>query len=170
MCVCVRDTQVSLPRSLTRKTGAVIRNGLQASRFAKADGKCPEILDIPPHPPSNNAGNGAHYLQQTEENRFLNEHPPHPRQCCALRQGPCSPAFPQYSIAHISFLQSGIKSSNLIISAQPPRHPLHSAFTAVLESVWQGPPSSGAAQQKEASGAQDGLFCSVKQNLAHQTF
>lgn len=95
--------------------------------------------------------------------------PPHPRQCCALRQGPCSPAFPQYSIAHISFLQSGIKSSNLIISAQPPRHPLHSAFTAVLESVWQGPPSSGAAQQKEAS-AQDGLFCSVKQNLAHQTF
>lgn len=47
--VCVRERQdrVSLPRSLTWKTEAGITSGLQASRFAKADGKCPGILDNP---------------------------------------------------------------------------------------------------------------------------
>lgn len=55
--------------------------------FTKTDGKSPEILDIPPHPLSSNAGNLVHYLQQTQWNHFLNETP---QQSCVLSQRPLS--------------------------------------------------------------------------------
>lgn len=157
--MCVRDRSGLLPKSLTRKTEAVIRKGLQTSRFAEADGKCPEILDMPPpHPPSNNAGNLATIFSRLRRNVSLRTPPTPPT--VLLRQRLCFPDLPQIHHSPISFLQSGMESS-----MQGRQHPPHSAFTAILESAWQRPWCSSVPpfRQKEAS-TQDSLFNSLRQN------
>lgn len=90
--------------------------------FTQPDGKSPGILNIPPHPPSSNAGNLVHYLQQTQWNRFLNETPlqsqilSHRLPLQALPPSPHSSHF-------LPLPPSGIKSSTFISSMQFPRHP-----------------------------------------------
>lgn len=133
----MRDRSGLLPKSLTWKTEAAIRKGLQASRFTEADGKCPEILDIHPISALQQCRKSSHYLQSTEENRFLKSTPTPPT--VLRRQRLCSPDLPQIHHSPISFLQSGMESSNLTSSRQGLRHPPHSAFTAILESAWQRP-------------------------------
>lgn len=95
----VRDRSGLLPKSLTCKTEAVIRKGLQASRFAEADGKCPEILDPPPYPPSNNAGNLATIFSRLRRTVSLRT-PPHPHGAAKaealLSRSPSNTLFPHF--------------------------------------------------------------------------
>ena len=72
---CICEVRADLSRSSKSRKGAIIRHGSPAASFTKTDGKSPGILDIPPHPPSSNAGNLVHYLQQTQWDHFLNETP-----------------------------------------------------------------------------------------------
>lgn len=72
---CICEMRADLSRSSESRKGAIIRHGSPAASFTKTDGKSPGILDIPPHPPSSNAGNLVHYLQQTQWDHFLNETP-----------------------------------------------------------------------------------------------
>lgn len=113
----------------------------------------------------------SYYLQSTEENRFLKNTPTPPT--VLRRQRLCSPDLPQIHHSPISFLQSGMESSNLTSSRQGPRHPPHSAFTAILESAWQrprcssSPPFLHSSGDKEAS-TQDSQFNSLKLNPMRQ--
>lgn len=99
--MCVRDRSGLLPKSLTRKTEAVIRKGLQTSRFAEADGKCPEILDMPPPiSAQQQCRKSSHYLQSTEEKRFLKNTPHTPdgaaKAEALLSRSPSNTPFPHF--------------------------------------------------------------------------
>lgn len=111
------------------------------------------------HPPPISAlqqcRKSSHYLQSTEENRFLKNTPTPPT--VLRRQRLCSPDLPQIHHSPISFLQSGTESSNLTSSRQGLRHPPHSAFTAILESAWQRPRCSSGPlflRRHSAEGSQ----------------
>lgn len=123
-------------------------------------GNAQKFLTSPPISAQQQCRKSSHYLQSTEEDRFLKNTPTPPT--VLLRQRLCSPDLPQIHHSPISFLQSGMESSSLTTSMQ---HPPHSAFIAILESAWQRPRCSSVPplRQEEAS-TQDSLFNSLKLN------
>ena len=130
------EVRADLSRSSKSRKGPIIRHGSPAASFTKTDGKSPGILDIPPHPPSSNAGNLVHYLQQTQWDHFLNETP---LQSQILSQRLSFQALPPspHSSHFLPLPQSGIKIQSFHQQHAISKAPKCEESTMNLESIWQ---------------------------------
>lgn len=75
---CICEVRADLSRAQNPRKGAMIDMALQQLALPRLMGNHRNSWH-PPHPPSSNAGNLVHYLQQTQWDHFLNETPCSPR-------------------------------------------------------------------------------------------